>query len=81
MPLSRKVAYSKLVSTPSGKQTLGLFDKDNKFIEYRVCLEKPDGTYECPKLATDPKKRLQYAKILCNIIFQVLATNTSNLPL
>lgn len=64
MPLLRTVRYSKLVPTPSGIQTLGLFDKNHHFIEYRVCMPRDDGTLECPRLANEPEKRMEYAKRL-----------------
>ena len=50
MPLKESVAYSKIVQTPSGKYTIGLFNKQHKLIEYRVCdCKTKNSKCKCPR--------------------------------
>ncbi len=58
MPLRDKVKFSKEITTKKGYKTLGLFNKDNKLIDTRVCEKKKDG-FKCPK---DKAKRAKLAK-------------------
>lgn len=53
-PAGTKIKFSKVVSTPSGKKTLGLYgtkpkSKKIEFIEYRVCKQTKDGHFKCPR--------------------------------
>lgn len=63
MPLPKGiVAYSKIITLPSGYQTLALFDKNHHIIEYRVCEKRDDGTFHCIRGAKYPKERNKLAK-------------------
>ena len=62
MPLKKGlVMYSKVVTLPSGYKTLGLFDKNYKLIECRVCAQKPNGRFKCIRGATHPNERKKLA--------------------
>lgn len=63
MPLPKnQVAFSRVITLPSGFKTLGLFDKYGNFIEARICQSHRDGTFTCPKRTSQPTKRKKLAE-------------------
>ena len=64
MPLTVVVAYSKPITLPNGKKTLGLYDSKHHLIELRACKENKDGTFSCPRQSTHPKERAKLQKEL-----------------
>lgn len=64
MPLKDTVSYSKIITLPSGHQTLGLFNKKHKLIEARVCLPIGNNKFVCPKKSTESTQRHKVAKYI-----------------
>lgn len=66
MPIKKGlVVYSAPVKLKNGLTTLGLFDKNHKLVDLRVCqYHKSTNHFSCPRQSTQPKERKKLAKKL-----------------